>query len=83
MAALDKFYCSACHDLEGSEADAGPDLRGIASRMNREKVMEAVFNPNAEIAEGFEADTMPTDFAEQMYVSELTLIVDYLMNLSE
>jgi mono/diheme cytochrome c family protein len=83
VAALDKFYCAACHDLEGSEADAGPDLRGIASRMSREKVMEAVFDPNAEIAEGFEADTMPADFAEQMYVSELTLIVDYLMNLSE
>jgi len=45
--------------------------------------MEAVFDPNAEIAEGFEADTMPADFAEQMYVSELTLIVDYLMDLPE
>ena len=83
LAAIDKFYCSACHDLEGSEADAGPDLRGIASRMNREKIMEAIFDPNAEIAEGFEADTMPTDFAEQMYVSELTLIVDYLTALSK
>ena len=83
VAVIDKFYCSACHDLEGSEADAGPDLRGIAGRMSREKVMEAVFDPNAEIAEGFEADTMPADFAEQMYVSELTLIVDYLMDLPE
>ena len=83
LAAIDKFYCSACHDLDGSEADAGPDLRGIASRMNREKIMEAIFDPNAEIAEGFEADTMPDDFAEQMYVSELTLIVDYLSSLSK
>lgn len=83
LAALDKFYCAACHDLEGSEADAGPNLRGISSRMSRAKVMQAVFDPNAEIADGFEADTMPADFAEQMYVSELTLIVDYLMNLPE
>ncbi len=83
LAAIDKFYCSACHDLDGSEADAGPDLRGIASRMNRAKIMEAIFDPNAEIAEGFEADTMPDDFAEQMYVSELTLIVDYLASLSK
>ena len=30
-AALEKYGCSACHDLEGSEADAGPRLDGIAS----------------------------------------------------
>lgn len=83
LAAVDKFYCSACHDLEGSEADAGPDLRGIGERMSREEMMEAIFDPNAEIAEGYEADVMPADFAEQMYVSELTLIVDYLTGLSE
>jgi mono/diheme cytochrome c family protein len=83
LAAIDKFYCSACHNLEGSEADTGPDLRGLASRMSREKMMESIFNPNIEIAEGYEADIMPSDFAEQMYVSELMLIVDYLNELSK
>jgi mono/diheme cytochrome c family protein len=83
LAAIEKFYCSACHDLDGSEADAGPDLRGIAGGMSREKIMEAIIDPNAEIAEGFEADIMPTDFSEQMYVSELNMIVDYLSELSK
>lgn len=83
LAAIDKFLCSACHDLEGSEADIGPDLRGIAGRMSREQIMAAILDPNAEIAEGYEADLMPADLAEQMYVSELTLIADYLAGLSE
>ena len=83
VAALDKFFCAACHDLEGSEADAGPDLRGIAQRLGREQIIAAIIDPNAEIAEGYEADIMPDDFAEQMFVSEQRLIVDYLLALEE
>ena len=80
-AALEKYGCSACHDLEGSEADAGPKLNGIAKRMTREKLVEAIIYPNAEVAKGYEPDTMPEDFGEQMRVSELNLIVDYLTKL--
>jgi len=80
-AALEKYTCSACHDLMGTEADTGPDLHGISRRMSREKIIEAILKPNAQIADGFEADIMPQDFSEQMRVSELDLIVDYLMKL--
>ena len=80
-AALEKFACSACHDLEGSEADAGPKLHGIAARMSRDKIVQAIVDPNAEVAEGYEPDTMPAGFGEQMLVSELDLIVDYLLEL--
>ena len=83
QAAIEKFTCNACHDLFGSEADAGPDLRGIGTRMDRAGIVESILKPNANIAEGFEADLMPQDFAEQMRVSELNLIVDYLMTLKE
>ena len=82
VAVVEKFGCSACHDLEGSEADAGPKLNGLAGRMSREKIIEAIINPNAEIAEGFEVDTMPANFGEQMRVSELNLMVDYLAKLA-
>jgi len=83
IAALDKFSCSACHDLEGSEADIGPRLNGISKKLDDVKIAEAIIKPNAEITEGFEADIMPDDFGEQMRVSELNLIIDYLKNLSE
>ncbi len=79
--AIEAFACSACHNLEGSEADLGPDLHGIAQRMSKGEIMEAILDPNAIIAEGYEPDIMPQDFAEQMTASELLLIVDYLMNL--
>jgi mono/diheme cytochrome c family protein len=81
-AVVEKFGCSACHDLEGSEADAGPKLNGLAGRMSRGKIIDAIIDPNAEIAEGFEADMMPADFGEQMRVSELNLMVDYLAQLA-
>ena len=81
--ALDKFTCSGCHDLEGSEADVGPKLNGIGARMDRSELIAAIIDPNAQIAEGFEADTMPDDLAEQMRVSELNLIVEYLEKLPE
>ena len=82
-AAIEKFACSACHDLAGSEAEIGPKLDGISNRMDRQKIIEAILDPNAEIAEGYEADAMPQDFSEQMRVSELDLIVDYLVKLPE
>ena len=80
--AIDKFFCSGCHDLEESGADVGPDLHGIGQRMSRGEIMESILYPNAQIADGFEADIMPQDFAEQMHASELAVLVDYLMTLS-
>jgi Cytochrome c len=80
--AVDKFSCSSCHDLEGSEADIGPNLNNVSKRLSRGDIMESILDPNAKIADGYEADFMPADFAEQMQASELVVLVDYLMNLS-
>ena len=82
-AAIKKFGCAACHDLEGSGADLGPKLNGIGKKMSEAKIEEAIVKPNAFIAKGYEADTMPDDFAEQMLYSELKLIVEYLKKLPE
>jgi len=82
-AALEKFNCAACHDLGGSGADVGPKLVGIGQRMNAAEIEKSILNPNATIAEGFEPDTMPSDYNEQMRVSELQMIVEYLSNLAQ
>jgi len=79
-AAIEKFTCAACHALGGSEADVGPKLDGIGKRMSATEIEQAILDPNAVVAEGFEADTMPTDYSEQMRVLELKMIVDYLVN---
>lgn len=83
VVAIEKFYCAACHDLEESEADVGPVLNDLGARMSKGEIMEAIFDPNAIIADGYEADFMPDDFSEQMTGGELMLIVDYLINLSK
>jgi len=82
-AALDKFACTACHDLNDSGADLGPALGGIAGRMSRAGVMGAILDPNTGIAEGYDEGLMPDTFGEDMHASELLLIVDHLMTLPE
>ena len=79
---LDNVFCAGCHDLEGSEADIGPNLDDIGTRMTAGEIIEAILYPNIVIAEGYEPDYMPEDFGEQMHTSELMVLVDYLINLS-
>ncbi len=83
MAALDKFSCAACHDLDDSGADLGPPLGGITNRMDRTELMGAILDPNAEIAAGYDEGLMPDTFGEDMHASELLLIIDYLLTLPE
>jgi mono/diheme cytochrome c family protein len=79
--AVAKFGCSACHDLFGSAAKVAPKLGGIGKRIGRAGLREAILKPNATIAKGYKPDQMPDDYGERMRVSELSLIVDYLMKL--
>jgi len=79
--AINKFACSGCHDLFDSEADAGPKLNGAGKRLGRAGIRKAILDPDADIAKGFEKGQMPKDYAAKMRVSELKLIIDYLMTL--
>jgi cytochrome c2 len=78
---IENLGCAGCHDIMGSEADVGPRLDGLGRRMDRGAIRQAILDPNAEIAEGFEPDFMPADYGEQMWVSELELLIDYLASL--
>lgn len=80
---IDEYGCAACHDLNDSGADIGPLLGGIGNKKSRAVVMEAIIDPNAEIAKGYDADFMPADFGESMQLSELIILTTYLMELPE
>lgn len=80
---VENFGCAGCHDLDGSEADIGPKLNGIGTRMSADEIKAAILDPNAVIPEGYEADMMPDYFGDDMADSEIELITDYLMNLPE
>jgi quinoprotein glucose dehydrogenase len=47
--------CLRCHKISGDGGDAGPDLTQIASRGNRQYILESITYPNAKIAAGFES----------------------------
>ncbi|MEQ9410407.1 MAG: PQQ-dependent sugar dehydrogenase [Fuerstiella sp.] len=46
--------CRRCHKVNGDGAEVGPDLSAIAKDKDRSYLLEAIVDPNAKIARGFE-----------------------------
>lgn len=47
--------CSKCHLFAGEGSDVGPNLTEIREKYDRAKLLDAIVNPSAEIAFGFES----------------------------
>ncbi|GAB4025473.1 HEAT repeat domain-containing protein [Spirosoma koreense] len=45
--------CIRCHAYDDLGGNAGPRLNGVASRLTREQLLEALINPSARLAPGF------------------------------
>ena len=45
--------CTRCHSFGGPGSNVGPALSGIASRLTREQLLEALVDPSARVAPGF------------------------------
>jgi quinoprotein glucose dehydrogenase len=45
--------CIRCHSYGDMGGSAGPRLNGVASRLSREQLLEALINPSARLAPGF------------------------------
>ena len=59
--------CTACHKVGNGEGrEFGPNLAGVAKRMNKVKIVQSVVDPNADVAEKYRStlivttDGMPT-----------------------
>lgn len=50
--------CVRCHEAGGMGKQAGPPLNGIASRVDRQHLLESLIDPSAKIAAGFGGVTL-------------------------
>ncbi len=50
--------CMKCHAYDDYGGNAGPKLNGIASKLSRPQLLEALINPSARIAPGYGAVTL-------------------------
>lgn len=51
----EKSGCVLCHSMDGSNAKAGPDLASVGDALGRVELIEAILQPNASIAIGYDA----------------------------
>jgi putative heme-binding domain-containing protein len=45
--------CVRCHIVGGEGTNVGPNLKGVASRLTREQLLQALIEPSARIAPGY------------------------------
>lgn len=50
--------CYACHFINGTGRDFGPDLSKIGARLKREQILESLLQPSKVIAEAYKAITV-------------------------
>lgn len=79
-ALLAEKVCVGCHAIDGQGPPIGPSFDGMGSRLTRNQIREAILNPNATIAKGFEpfAGMMPQNFGDQLTAAQLERVVEFL-----
>ena len=75
-----ELQCVACHKLGAEGQEVGPPFDGIGSRLSAEEIREAILDPAASIAPGYEqfAGVMPPNFGSRLTAAQLEAIVEFL-----
>ena len=74
--------CGGCHTLsaiEGAGGTVGPDLDEVLPGQSQSKVEEDVIDPNKEIAKGYPANVMPSNFGQTLSKKEVEQLAEFLV----
>ena len=50
--------CSRCHSFQGEGFPVGPDLSGVANRLGRKDLLQAILAPSESIAQNYRSDVL-------------------------
>jgi cytochrome c oxidase subunit 2 len=87
---LFRRWCAGCHTVEpGAAATVGPGLAGIAARAAANPdglsaaqwLRRATVQPDAELAPGYSAGLMPSNYEQSLSAAELDALVAYMLTL--
>ncbi len=67
FATAEKGACAACHTVDGRGGKAGPDLFAIGDKFPRRELIDAILEPSATIAVGYDATIVETTSGETFY----------------
>ena len=73
--------CISCHSLSEGVVVVGPSMAGIGSRGDEAYIRESILDPNATLAAGFPADTMPNIWGGELSGEQVDQLVAYLLSL--
>jgi mono/diheme cytochrome c family protein len=73
--------CGTCHTLAaaGSGGVTGPDLDEVLPGQSAAEIHEDIVDPNKEIAKGYPANVMPSNFEQTIPAKEIEQLVEYLV----
>ena len=83
--------CAACHSIDGNPS-VGPTWQGLfgserplsdGSTVTADEayIRESIMEPNAKVAEGFQAAIMPQDFGDRLSDPEIQAVIEYIKTL--
>ncbi len=81
--------CNTCHSLQPGEDMVGPSLANIGTEAGdrvsgqsaEEYLRKSVTDPNAHVVEGYNANIMPSTYANQLSEEQIDDLVAYMLTL--
>jgi len=68
--------CSRCHRFQGEGFPIGPDLTGVANRLGRKDLLQAIVSPSESIAQNYRGDVLELT-GERILTGQIIPTLDY------